>query len=146
MTDWQAAIGAAQIDKLPVFCEQRKANFKKHAAILSKYPQYFILPEATRNADPAWFSYIVTVKEGAPFTRDELTAWLNGHLVETRNLFAGNMIKQPAYMNKAFRTAGSLANTEKIMHDTFFLGTYPGLTDEMFHYIENVFDTFLSKY
>jgi len=145
MTDWQAAIGSAQIDKLPAFCEQRKANFKKHAAILSKYSQYFILPEATENADPAWFSFIVTLKNGVPFTRDELTAYLNGKLVETRNLFAGNMTKQPAFVNKNFRIAGQLTNTEKIMTDTFFLGTYPGLTDEMFDYIESVFEEFFSE-
>ncbi|GHT33599.1 LPS biosynthesis protein [Bacteroidia bacterium] len=146
MTDWQAAIGSAQIDKLPSFCEQRKANFKKHTAILSKYPQYFILPEATKNSDPAWFSYIVTVKDDAPFTRDELTAYLNSQLVETRNLFAGNMTKQPAYINRDFRIAGELPNTDKITGSTFFLGTYPGLTDEMFQYMEKVFADFLSKH
>ncbi|MDR2026242.1 MAG: lipopolysaccharide biosynthesis protein RfbH [Prevotellaceae bacterium] len=144
MTDWQAAIGSAQIDKLPSFCEQRKANFRKHKAILSKYPQYFILPEATENADPAWFSFIVTLKDGIPFSRDELTAYLNNRLIETRNLFAGNITKQPAFVNRNFRIAGQLTNTDKIMNDTFFLGTYPGLTDEMFEYIENVFSEFLT--
>jgi CDP-6-deoxy-D-xylo-4-hexulose-3-dehydrase len=145
MTDWQAAIGSAQIDKLPSFCEQRKNNFLKHKAILSKYPQYFILPKATENADPAWFSFIVTLKDDAPFTRDELTTYLNNKLIETRNLFAGNITKQPAFVNKNFRIAGQLTNTEKIMTDTFFLGTYPGLTDEMFDYIEKVFDEFLKN-
>jgi CDP-6-deoxy-D-xylo-4-hexulose-3-dehydrase len=145
MTDWQAAIGSAQIDKLPSFCEQRKVNFNKHKTILSKYPQYFILPEATENADPAWFSFIVTLKDGTPFTRDELTAYLNNKLIETRNLFAGNITKQPAFVNRNFRIAGQLINTEKIMNDTFFLGTYPGLTDEMFAYIESVFDEFLKN-
>jgi CDP-6-deoxy-D-xylo-4-hexulose-3-dehydrase len=145
MTDWQAAIGSAQIDKLSSFCEQRKSNFNKHKAILSKYPQYFILPEATKNSDPAWFSFIVTLKDGTPFTRDELTAYLNNRLIETRNLFAGNITKQPAFINKNFRIADSLNNTEKIMTDTFFLGTYPGLTDEMFAYIESVFDEFLKN-
>jgi len=146
MTDWQAAIGSAQIDKLPVFCEKRKANFKRHHAIWSKYPQYFILPEATEHADPAWFSFIVTLKDNAPFTRDELTAYLNNNLIETRNLFAGNITKQPAFANRQFRTAGELTNTEKIMNDTFFVGTYPGLTNEMFAYIESVMEEFLSKY
>ena len=145
MTDWQAAIGSAQIDKLPAFCAQRKANYLKHKTILSNYPQYFILPEATENADPAWFSFIVTLKENLPFTRDELTAYLNNHLIETRNLFAGNITKQPAFLNKPFRIAGELKNTEKIMNDTFFLGTYPGLTDEMFEYIESVFEEFLAE-
>ncbi|MDR3217844.1 MAG: lipopolysaccharide biosynthesis protein RfbH [Dysgonamonadaceae bacterium] len=145
MTDWQAAIGSAQIDKLPSFCEKRKANFKKHTGILSKYPQYFILPEATEHADPAWFSFIVTLRDGAPFTRDQLTALLNSRLIETRNLFAGDLTRQPAYLNKDFRIAGKLTNTQTIMHNTFFLGTYPGLTDEMFDYIESVFDEFLTS-
>jgi len=146
MTDWQAAIGSTQIDKLPVFCEKRKENFKRHYAMWSKYPQYFILPEATEHADPAWFSFIVTLKDNMPFTRDELTAYLNNHLIETRNLFAGNMTKQPAFVHRHFRIAGELANTEKIMNDTFFVGTYPGLTGEMFAYIESVLAEFLSKY
>ena len=146
MTDWQAAIGSAQIDKLPDFCEKRKANFKRHHAIWSKYPQYFILPEATAHSDPAWFSFIVTLKNNMPFTRDELTAYLNNHLVETRNLFAGNITKQPAFMYRNFRISGVLTNTEKIMTDTFFAGTYPGLTDEMFAYIESVLDEFISQY
>ena len=146
MTDWQAAIGSAQIDKLPVFCEKRKENFKQHYVIWSKYPQYFILPEATEHSDPAWFSFIVTLKNGTPFTRDELTAYLYNNLIETRNLFAGNMTKQPAFVNREFRVAGELTNTDKIMNDTFFLGTYPGLTAEMFTYIESVLEEFLSNY
>jgi len=146
MTDWQAAIGAAQMDKLPSFTEKRKDNFLKHKAILSRYPQFFILPEATAKSDPSWFSFIVTLRDGTPFTRDELTNHLNSRLVETRNLFAGNMTRQPAYMNRPYRIAGELKNTEKIMNDTFFLGTYPGLTDKMFAYIEGVFDEFLAKY
>jgi len=146
MTDWQAAIGSTQIDKLPVFCEKRKANFKRHYAIWSKYPQYFILPEATEHADPAWFSFIVTLKDKTPFTRDELTAYLSNRLIETRNLFAGNITKQPAFIHRQFRIAGELENTEKIMNDTFFVGTYPGLTDEMFAYIESVLSGFLRRY
>jgi len=146
MTDWQAAIGSAQIDKLPVFCEKRKANFNRHHAMWSKYPQYFILPEATEHSDPAWFSFIVTLKDGTPFTRDQLTTYLNNHLIETRNLFAGNIIKQPAFMNQQFRIAGELTNTEKTMTDTFFVGTYPGLTEEMFAYIESILDKFISNY
>jgi CDP-6-deoxy-D-xylo-4-hexulose-3-dehydrase len=84
------------------------------------------------------------LKDGTPFTRDELTAYLNNKLIETRNLFSGNITKQPAFVNKNFRIAGQLINTERIMNETFFLGTYPGLTDEMFDYIESVFDEFLN--
>jgi CDP-6-deoxy-D-xylo-4-hexulose-3-dehydrase len=81
MTDIQAAIGAAQIDKLPKFCEQRKLNFKEWTRIFAKYPDYFILPEATENADPAWFAFIITIKEGTPFKREELTGYLNAKLI-----------------------------------------------------------------
>ncbi len=146
MTDMQAAIGAAQMDKLPAFCEKRKENFKKHTAIFSQYPQYFILPEATPDSDPAWFSFIVTLKKETPFSRDELTTYLNSHLIETRNLFAGNLSKQPAYVDKTWRIADNLSNTDLIMNNTFFLGTYPGLTDEMFAYIEKILKEFLIQY
>ncbi|HEY5590037.1 MAG TPA: lipopolysaccharide biosynthesis protein RfbH [Paludibacter sp.] len=146
MTDIQAAIGAAQIDKLPHFCERRKENFKEWTRIFSKYPDYFILPKATEGADPAWFAFIVTLKEGSPFKRDELTGHLNSKLIETRNLFAGNITKQPGFINKNWRIADHLNNTDYIMNNTFFLGTYPGLTKEMFDYSEQVLDAFIVNY
>jgi CDP-6-deoxy-D-xylo-4-hexulose-3-dehydrase len=143
MTDIQAAIGAAQIDKLPEFCNRRKENFREWTRIFSKYPDYFILPEATENSDPSWFAYIVTLKEGTLFTRDEITQYLNTNLIETRNLFAGNITKQPGFMNQPWRIADHLNNTDNIMCNTFFLGTYPGLTREMFDYSENVLAEFI---
>jgi CDP-6-deoxy-D-xylo-4-hexulose-3-dehydrase len=146
MTDIQAAIGAAQIDKLPHFCESRKENFKEWIRIFSKYPDYFILPEATEHSDPAWFAFIVTVKETAPFKRDELTGHLNAKLIETRNLFAGNITKQPGFMGRNYRIADNLNNTDYIMNNTFFLGTYPGLTKEMFEYVEGVLTAFVQGY
>lgn len=143
MTDIQAAIGAAQIDKLPSFCERRKENFKEWTRIFSKYPEYFILPKATEGADPAWFAFIVTLKETAPFKRDELTGHFNAKLIETRNLFAGNMTKQPGFMNRNFCLADHLNNTDYIMNNSFFLGTYPGLTSDMFKYVESILDDFI---
>ncbi|MCF7804212.1 MAG: lipopolysaccharide biosynthesis protein RfbH [Candidatus Marinimicrobia bacterium] len=145
ITDIQAAIGAAQIKKLPDFCEKRKENFKKWKAIFSKFPEYFILPEATDNSDPAWFAFIVTLTKDAPFTRDELTGYLNQERIETRNLFAGNMTKQPALVDKEWRMAEHLENTDYIMRNTFFLGTYPGLTYEMFYYAEKVITSFIAE-
>jgi len=145
MTDMQAAIGAAQMDKISKFCEKRKENFKRHYTIFSKYSNYFILPQATENSDPAWFSFIVTVKNEAPFTRDQITKYLNENLIETRNLFAGNMVKQPGFIDKNYRIADHLNNTDLIMNNTFFLGTYPGLTDEMFSYIDKIVDEFIAK-
>ena len=146
MTDIQAAIGSAQMDKLPQFCETRKLNFSKWERIFSVYTNYFILPQATKSADPAWFSYIVTIKENSPFTRDEVTTFLNSKLIETRNLFAGNITKQPGYINKQHRIAADLDNTDYIMNNTFFLGTYPGLTSAMFDYAERILADFMSKY
>ena len=145
MTDIQAAIGSAQMDKLPEFCDYRKKNFREWLRVFSKYPEYFILPEATQYSDPAWFAFIVTLKNDAPFSRDELTNYLNNNLIETRNLFAGNITKQPAYLSKKWRIANDLNNTDYIMNNTFFLGTYPGLTKEMFEYTEHVLDEFIKK-
>jgi CDP-6-deoxy-D-xylo-4-hexulose-3-dehydrase len=145
MTDMQAAIGAAQMDKLPEFCDKRKQNFKKHHTIFSKFEKYFILPEATEKSDPSWFSFIVTVKQDAPFTRDQITKFLNDNLIETRNLFAGNITKQPGFVNKNFRIADHLNNTDLIMNNTFFIGTYPGLTDDMFTYIDETLTKFINQ-
>ncbi|KAF0151085.1 MAG: DegT/DnrJ/EryC1/StrS aminotransferase [Ignavibacteria bacterium] len=145
MTDMQAAIGAAQINKLPEFCEKRKTNFNELKRIFTKYDEYFILPEATENSDPAWFSFIVTVKGNAPFKRDELTKYFNDNLIETRNLFAGNMVHQPAFIGKNFRIAEHLNNSNYVMNNTFFLGTYPGNTDDKLTYIKKIVDEFLSK-
>lgn len=143
MTDIQAAIGSAQIDKLPEFCNLRKENFDEWTRIFSKYPNYFILPQATEGADPAWFAFIVTLKENVPFRRDEITSHFNNNLIETRNLFAGNIIKQPGFMNRKWRSVAGLENTDTIMNNTFFLGTYPGLKKAMFLYAEKVLDEFI---
>lgn len=145
MTDIQAAIGAAQMDKLDHFSERRKENFRSWFKIFERYPQYFALPKATENADPSWFAFIVTLKEGTPFTRDEFTGHLNAKLIETRNLFAGNMTKQPAFVGKDWRIADNLNNTDIIMNNTFFLGTYPGLKPEMFEYAAAVIDNFINS-
>ncbi len=145
MTDIQAAIGAAQMDKLEMFCEKRKANFNKHYSIFSKYPNYFNLAKATEGSEPAWFAFIVTVRKEAPFSRDEITRYFNSQLIETRNLFAGNMSKQPAFVNKNWKVAVNLDTTDNIMNNTFFLGTYPGLTDEMFLHEEKVLDEFIAS-
>lgn len=146
MTDIQAAIGTAQMDKLEGFCEKRKEHFNEWKRIFTKYPEYFILPEATEKSDPAWFSFIITLTAKSPFTRDEITRYFDQHLIETRNLFAGNITKQPAFINKNWRIADNLDKTDYIMNNTFFLGTYPGLTKEMFEYVESVLATFVSNF
>lgn len=143
MTDIQAAIGSAQMDKLSEFCEKREANFNEWYRIFSNYNKYFILPKATDKSDPAWFSFILTLKEDCPFTRDEITRYFDQNLIETRNLFAGNISKQPAFINKNWRIVDNLNNTDYIMNNTFFLGTYPGLTKEMFDYVAKILDEFI---
>ena len=145
MTDIQAAIGSAQMKKLPDFCRKRKENFNKWDSIFKQYPDYFILPEKTEKSDPAWFAFIVTIKENAPFNRNQIIQHLNNSLIETRNLFAGNMTKQPAFLNKNWIISEHLNNTDYVMNNTFFLGTYPGLTQEMFDYSEQVISEFISK-
>ncbi|OGU29014.1 MAG: lipopolysaccharide biosynthesis protein RfbH [Ignavibacteria bacterium GWA2_35_9] len=146
MTDMQAAIGAAQIDKLPMFCKKRKENFNRYNQIFEKYSDFLILPEATEHSDPAWFSYIVSVKEDAPFKRDQIAKYLNDNLIETRNLFGGNIVRQPAFIGKDFRIAEHLNNSDYIMNNTFFLGTYPGITREKLDYFESTLDNFIRKY
>jgi CDP-6-deoxy-D-xylo-4-hexulose-3-dehydrase len=146
MTDMQAAIGSAQIDKLPFFCDRRRENFNTYNSIFGRYKDCFVLPEATENSNPSWFAYIVTVKEDAPFKRDELTKYLNENKIETRNIFAGNLTRQPAFINKNYRIASHLENTDNIMNNTFFLGTYPGLKPEMLDYISSVVTEFMQKF
>ena len=143
MTDIQAAIGSAQIEKLPEFCIRRKENFNEWLRIFAKYPDHFITPHATEGSDPAWFAFIVTVKEDAPFKRDKITQYLNDNFIETRNLFAGNITRQPGFIGRNWRISGDLINTDSIMNNTFFLGTYPGLKKEMFTYAEKVLDDFM---
>jgi CDP-4-dehydro-6-deoxyglucose reductase, E1 len=146
MTDLQAAIGSAQMEKLHGFCESRKSNFNRHYRIFSKYNRFFILPEATKDSDPAWFSFIVTLKKDTPFSREELVNYLNNNLIETRNLFAGNMTRHPCFKNVKYKVQGTLTNTDYIMDHTFFLGTYPGLTEDMFSHIEKILGEFLLNY
>lgn len=145
VTDMQAAIGTAQLKKLPGFCERRRENFRLWTAGFKKWEDRFILPVATEGADPAWFAFPVTVKENAGFTRTQFTDYLNTHLVETRNLFGGNLLRQPAYADIRHRVAGELKNTDLIMNNTFFLGTYPGLTREQIDYTLSVVDQFLQE-
>src|SRR5664280_1306976 len=143
MTDIQAAIGSAQIDKLPEFCKRRRENFKEWTRIFSKYPEYFILPHETEGSDPAWFAFIVTLKEGTLLKRDEITRHFDANLIQTRNLFAANLTKQPGFMNQKFKIAENLQNTDYIMNNTFFLGTYPGLEKEMFEYVEKILEVYM---
>ena len=143
MTDIQAAIGVEQLKKLDGFCQARRDNFKAWTNGFKRYGNYFILPEATEGSDPAWFAFPVTVKETAGFTRTELTNYLSDNLIETRNLFGGNLLRQPAYLNIEHRKIGDLKNTDRIMNNTFFLGTFPGIGSEQIEYTVTVIEKFV---
>jgi CDP-6-deoxy-D-xylo-4-hexulose-3-dehydrase len=137
VTDMQAAVGVAQLKKLPEFIRRRKENFVTWTEGFKSIPNWdklFILPHPTEGSDPSWFAYPVTVREGVSFTRTELTDFLSTRLVETRNLFGGNLLRQPAYLDITHRVAGNLKTTDYIMNNTFFLGAYPGLTSEKIAY------------
>jgi len=143
MTDIQAAIGVEQLKKLDGFCQARRANFSAWIKGFKDYKDCFILPEATEGSDPAWFAFPVTVEKAVGFTRTDLTNYLSENLIETRNLFGGNLLRQPAYLNIKHRKIGNLENTERIMNDTFFLGTFPGIGSEQIEYTMKVIDEFV---
>jgi len=143
VTDMQAAIGVEQLKKLPCFIEKRRGNFRLWAKGFQEWKRFFILPEATPNSNPSWFAYPVTVKPGAGFSRVELTDCLATEKVETRNMFGGNLLCQPAYLDIPKRIAGSLTNTDMIMKNTFFLGTYPGLSEVAIDYCLEVINNYL---
>ena len=135
-TDLQAAIGCAQLEKLPSFIEARKRNWKMLRNGLAELNDKFILPEPTEGSEPSWFGFLLTVKGGAGFTRDEIVNHLESKGIQTRMLFAGNLIKHPCFdeMRKSgegYRVPGNLENTDMIMRDTFWVGVYPGMTEEM---------------
>ena len=140
VTEMQAAIGLAQLKKLPAFIERRKQNWKTLRDGLSDMTDYFILPEPEIDADPSWFGFLLTVKESAGFSREQLVRFLEAKCIQTRMLFAGNMIKQPCFdeMRKAgcgYRIVGDLKVTDTIMNNTFWIGVYPGITEEMTAYM-----------
>ncbi|MEW6618520.1 MAG: lipopolysaccharide biosynthesis protein RfbH [bacterium] len=142
ITDMQAAIGIAQLKKLPSFIEARKKNFNLLYQGLKKYEEVFILPQPTSNSQPSWFGFPITVRQKAKFSRAEIVNHLEKNNIATRMLFGGNLVKQPAYQNVNYRLIDSLKNTDFVMDNTFWLGVYPGLTEEM---IEFILKTIASK-
>ena len=145
VTDMQAAIGVEQLKKLDYFIERRKENFHLWTEGFKKWEDKFILPYGLEESDPAWFAYPVTVKEDAGFTRTEFTDYLSKHLVETRNIFGGNLLRQPAYLEIEKRVVGNLSVTDQVMNQSFFLGTFPGLTKEKIEYSLSVIEKFLEE-
>ena len=142
VTDMQAAVGCSQLDKFPVFVERRKANWRKLHDELSSLKDKLILPEPAENSSPSWFGFLITVKDGAGKTRNEITQYLEAHNIQTRLLFSGNIIKHPCFDpirgTDAYRVVGDLKNTDCIMEKSFWIGVYPGMTDEMIDYMVEV--------
>ncbi|MEI6826597.1 MAG: lipopolysaccharide biosynthesis protein RfbH [Desulfuromonadales bacterium] len=135
-TDMQAAIGCAQLEKLPTFIEARKCNWNLLRSGLADCDGYFILPEATENSDPSWFGFLLTLRPEAGFTRDKMVGHLERNGIQTRMLFAGNLIKHPCFdemrtSGAGYRTIGTLAVTDQVMQHTFWIGVYPGMNKEM---------------
>lgn len=141
--DIQAAIGLKQMDKLPVFESARRRNFTRLSAALAPYAKYLHLPEATAGSDPCWFGFLIVVKDQASFTRDDIVEYLEGRKIQTRMLFGGNLTKQPAYLDREHRIVGSLTVADRVMRAGFFIGVYPGLTEEMLSYVESSLVDFL---
>jgi CDP-6-deoxy-D-xylo-4-hexulose-3-dehydrase len=142
-TDMQAAIGTAQLDKLEGFIARRKFNFQGLHAMLEPYQDRLLLPYATPNSDPSWFGFVITVRQDAGFSRNDLTRFLEANHIETRNLFSGNLLRQPAFMEIEKRLVGDLTNTDIIMQRTFFIGVYPGIDDACLDYIGSTFERFM---
>ena len=140
-TDMQAAVGCAQLEKFPSFVEKRKYNFARLKAALLEVEDKLILPVACDNADPSWFGFLITCKEGVD--RNKVVQYIEDHGVQTRMLFAGNLIKHPCFdemraTGEGYRVVGELKNTDRIMNDTFWVGVYPGMTDEKIDYMAKI--------
>ncbi|UCG23477.1 MAG: lipopolysaccharide biosynthesis protein RfbH [Chloroflexota bacterium] len=145
LTDPQAAIGLAQLEKLPDFVGRRKVNFAFLYEGLTRFTDYLALPEWHEKADPSWFAMPVLVRDEAPFTRYEITRYLESHNIETRPLFAGNILKQPAYQSIDCRVVGDMSVSDQIMRGVFFIGVYPGLDMRRLEYMVDVLEKFFRE-
>lgn len=144
MTDVQAAIGLAQLDKFPDFVAARKRNFKRLYQGLKPYEEFLLLPIWSKRADPSWFAFPITVRPGAPFTRHALTTFLEERNIETRLLFTGNIVRQPGYRHIEHRVVGDLPNSDLVLRASFFVGVYPGLDDARIAYMLEAFADFFA--
>ena len=150
VTDMQAAIGCAQLEKLPGFIEVRRKNWNLLRDGLAGLSDKFVLPDPTPDSDPSWFGFLLTVKDGAGFSRDEIVAHLEKNGIQTRMLFAGNLIKHPCFdemrsTGVGYRVIGQLANTDMIMNSSFWIGVYPGITPQTGAYMVKTIRTFSTR-
>jgi len=149
-TDMQAAIGCEQLKKLSDFGAKRRANFKVLYDGLKDLDKYFILPTATPNSDPSWFGFLLILQDGVKFSRKDITTYLEEKHVQTRNLFAGNIVRQPLFqqleLGKDYRVIGDLKNSDKIMNDAFWLGVYPGMKPAALAYMIKMIREFVAEH
>ena len=145
LTDLQAAVGVAQLKKLPNFIKIRKENWQYLRKGLENLQEYFILPEPTPKSDPSWFGFAITVRPDAPFTRNQLIQYLDSRKIGTRLLFGGNLTRQPAYQGLKYRVTGNLTNTDFIANQTFWIGVYPGLGHKHLNYVLEIINKICLK-
>lgn len=139
LSDMQAAVGVAQLGKLDGFIAARRRNFQILRDGLKDMEDLFILPEATPNSEPSWFGFLLAVRPDAPFSRDQVVRHLEAHKIGTRLLFAGNLLRQPAYKDVPHRVVGEMKNSDFVMNHVFWTGVYPGLSEPMLGYILDTF-------
>jgi CDP-6-deoxy-D-xylo-4-hexulose-3-dehydrase len=138
-------VGVAQLGKLPQFIEARRANFARLREGLRDLEEFFVLPEATPGSAPSWFGFPLLIRAGAPFTRAEFIRAVDAKKIGTRLLFGGNLVRQPAYRDIAYRVAGSLENTDQVADRLFWIGVYPGLTPQMLDYVVDSIHTIIAE-
>ena len=143
VSDMQAAVGLAQLDKMPEFVAARRKNYDYLREALRPIQDLLVLPDPTPKSDPSWFGFLITVRDAAAVTRDQLVSALEAAKVQTRMLFAGNVVRQPVFdamrvSGEGYRIVGELTNTDRIMNDAFWIGVYPGMTDEMLAHMAQV--------
>lgn len=145
ITDMQAAIGVAQLKKLKSFIKARRENWNFLYQRLKRHEKYFILPESADNSHPSWFGFILSVREGAPFKRNDIVKYLESNRIATRMLFAGNIIRHPAFRGVKHKKIGKLDNTDYVMRNTFWIGVYPGMSKKMLEFMSDKIGGFINE-
>ncbi len=150
-TDLQASIGCAQIEKLDCFTQRRRENWNYLKEQLADTQKWLVLPSAEHNSNPSWFGFTITIKDNQEFTRTDMTRYLEDHNIQTRNLFAGNIVRHPCFdemreEEAGYRVVGNLENTDRIMNQTFWIGVYPGMNRKKLNYMVRIIKDFLGNY